>query len=103
MQLDKALYIISGGETRIYETPHGTKLSVTTPSGEDWHASGEEFEAAKQVMGEYEDVTAAVYEAGSEKEIADVLSDSDAEEPWKVIGAVENIPLTEDEARQLTD
>lgn len=38
-----------------------------------------------------------------EKEIADVLADADMVEPWKVVGAIENIPLDEEEAHQLAD
>lgn len=103
MNLDRALDVIEGGETRIYETPHGTKLSVTTPDGNAYQFTGEELDAAKTVVGDYEDVAVAVYEADSDEEIADILTEAEVEEPWRVVGRVQNIPLTADECRKLAD
>jgi hypothetical protein len=103
MQLDRALDILDGGETRIYETPLGTKLSVTTPDGEAFEFTGEGLDAAKAVAKDYEEVAVAVYEADSDDEKGRILANADVEEPWKVVGAVENIPFDEDEARQLAD
>ena len=102
MDVDEALDILDGGEIKVYETPHGTKLSVTTPSGEDWHATGEELDAAKQVMDDYEDITSSVYNADSKDEIEDILSGAEVQEPWRVIGSVENIELSVEEARELS-
>jgi hypothetical protein len=103
MQLDRALKILDGGELRIYETPLGTKLSVKTPTGEDWAMVGEEYEAAREVVDDYEDVAVAVYEADDKVEKSRILADADVGEPWKVVGAVEDISLTGDEARRLAD
>lgn len=103
MQLDDALDILEGGETRIYETPLGTKLSATTPDGDAYQFTGDELEAARTVVSNYEDVAVAVYEADTNEEIADVLANADVEEPWRVVDRVENIPLDEEEARQLAD
>lgn len=104
MDLDEALDILDdGGEYSIYETPLGTKLSVTTPTGEGWNFTKEEREAAREVMGDYEQVAVQVYNADGRSEIANVLAEADVTEPWRVIGRVENIPFTVEEARELAE
>jgi len=103
MNLDEALDILDGGELKVYETPLGTKLSVTTPTGDDWEFQREELEAARDVMGSYEDVTTRAYDADGEDELARILTEADVDEPWRVIGRVENIPYTEEEARELVN
>jgi len=64
---------------------------------------GEEYEAAREVVDDYEDVAVAVYEADDKVEKSRILADADVGEPWKVVGAVEDISLTGDEARRLAD
>jgi len=101
MELDEALDILDGGgEMKVYESPLGTKLSVTTPTGDDWHFSGDELEAARDVMGSYEDVATRAYDADDEDELARILAEAD-DESWRVIGRVENIPVSAEEAREL--
>ncbi|AEH35588.1 hypothetical protein [Halopiger xanaduensis] len=103
MNLDEALDILEGGELKVYETPLGTKLSVKTPTGEDWHFSPDEREAAQDVMGRYEDVATSAYDADDEDELARTLAESDVNEPWRVIGRVENIPVSTEEAQGLVE
>lgn len=101
MNLDDALNVLDGGRMKVYETPHGTKLSVTSPTGDDWHFEGDELEAARDVMGKYEDVAGRAYEADGRDELAHILDDAEVDEPWRVIGHVENIPVSVEEAREL--
>lgn len=102
MDIDEALDLLEGGEIKVYETPFGTKLSVTTPSGEDWHVSGDELTAAKQVTA-YEDVVTAVYEADNDDEVRRIINDAEVDAPCKVIGRVENITLSTEGCRNLAD
>lgn len=102
MNLDEALDILEGGELKVYETPLGTKLSVKTPTGEDWHFTPEEREAARDVMGRYEDVATSAYAADDDDEVARILTKAD-DDAWRVIGRVENIPASTEEARELVE
>ena len=104
MNLDEALDILDdGGEMKVYETPLGTKLSVTTPTGDDWEFEREELEAARDVIGSYEDVATRAYDADDEDELARILAEADADEAWRVIGRVENIPASAEEAQELVE
>lgn len=107
MNLDEALQALEGGgEMLVRETPLGDKLSATTPTGEDWHAAGDELEAVRKVMGEYEDVAVRAYHACEDgdidkEEMQRALAEADVEEPWRVIGRVENIPVSVNKAGEL--
>jgi hypothetical protein len=103
VNLYEALEILDGGKMKVYETPHGTKLSVTTPTGDDWHFEDEEREAARDVMGGYEDVAIRAYEAADRDELGRVLTDTEATEAWRIIGRIENISVSTEEAREMTE
>ncbi|KOX91619.1 hypothetical protein AMS69_18025 [Haloarcula rubripromontorii] len=100
MNLDEVLDILEGGELKVYETPLGTKLSLKTPTGEDWHFAPEEREAARDLIGRYEDVATLAYDADDDDELARILTEAD-DDAWRVIGRVENIPASTEEAREL--
>ena len=103
MNLDEALNILDdGGEMKVYETPLGTKLSVTTPTGDDWEFQREELEAARDVMNQYEDIAVRAYDADDEDELARILTEADVDEPWRVIGRVEDIPVSVNKAQKLS-
>ncbi|SER50266.1 hypothetical protein [Natrinema salaciae] len=52
-------------------------------------------------MNQYEDIAVRAYDADDKDELARILTEADADEVWRVIGRVEDIPVSVNKAREL--